>query len=147
MIYQDYTLGIVNYGFQKICLSFRLGRVRLPDQSKKDNTIFYINAFCVVLSFYILNIRIIHFYICISANLLTKSYRRGRVQNILKVDFRSKLMDIKMKNKFDNRNGKTFATDTDLTYVIRKFARDNIKLVTKIINQSSKSLTKARVSM
>lgn len=84
---------------------------------------------------------------CISANLNTKAYRRGRLQKIVKVDFRSKLMDFKLKNKFDNRNGKTFATDTDLTYVIRRIARDNIKLVTKLINLSSKSLTKARASM
>lgn len=69
------------------------------------------------------------------------------MQNTIRVDLRSYLADIKMRNKFDNRNGKTLAADIDLTYVIRQFARDNIKLVTKLINLSSKSLTKARASL
>lgn len=82
-----------------------------------------------------------------SANLITKEYKRGRLQKTVRVDFRSSLVDIKLKNKFDNRNGKTFATDMDLTYIIRRITRDNLKLVTKFINLSSKSLTKARASM
>ena len=56
-------------------------------------------------------------------------------------------MDFKMRTKFDNRNFKTLATDVDLTYVIRKVARDNIKFVSKIINLSSKALTKLRTPM
>ena len=63
------------------------------------------------------------------------------------MDLRSKAMDMKLQTKLDNRNMKTIATDIDFTYVVRKIARDNIKFVSKIINLSSKSLTKAKVSL
>ena len=56
-------------------------------------------------------------------------------------------MDLKLKSKFDNRNWRTVATDIDFTYVIRKIARNNIKLVSKIIDLSSKTLTKAKATM
>lgn len=73
-----------------------------------------------------------------------KQYSRGRKLYNVNVDLKSSLMDLKMKSKFDNRNMKTLGTDIDLTYVIRKVARDNIKFVSKVINLSSKALTKLR---
>ena len=63
------------------------------------------------------------------------------------MDMRSSPMDLKLKTKFDNRNWGTIATDIDLTYVIRRLARNNIKLVSKVINLSSKTLTKAKATM
>lgn len=83
----------------------------------------------------------------LSANFITKAFRRGRVQNIVRVDFRSKPMEIKMKSKLDNRNWKTLATDIDLTYVIRGIARDGIKLVSKIMNLSNKKSTLGKAAM
>ena len=65
----------------------------------------------------------------------------------IRTDLRSDLMDVKMKTKFDNRNWGTIATDIDVTYVIRRIARNNIKLVSKISNLSSKTLTKAKTAL
>ena len=76
-----------------------------------------------------------------------KDYRRGRVMLNNKLDFRSPIADIKMKSKLDKRNTKAIATDIDLTYVIRRYARDNIKFISKINNLSSKALTKGKATM
>lgn len=76
-----------------------------------------------------------------------KDYRRNRQLYNIKFDMRSSPMDVKMKTKFDNRNWRTIATDIDLTYVIKKIARNNIKLVSKLIDLSSKTLTKAKATM
>jgi len=74
-------------------------------------------------------------------------YRRGRVQNLVRLDFRSAMADIKLKSKLDNRNMKTIATDVDLTYVIKGIARDNIKFVSKVSNLSNKKSSLGRGSM
>lgn len=82
-----------------------------------------------------------------TAKVVKKEYRRNRNLYNIKLDLRSKPIIVKLKSKLDNRNMKTIATDIDVTYVIPKVARDNIKLVTKVINLSSVSLTKAKTSV
>ena len=64
-----------------------------------------------------------------------------------RMDFFSSMVDLRLQSKIDNRNWKTIATDIDITYNVKRVARDNIKLVGKISNLSTKSLTKARGSM
>lgn len=86
-------------------------------------------------------------FIAISAKWRLKSYRRGRSLNYVNFAFESTPMYIKTKGKFDNRNMKTLAADIDLTYIIKGIARDNVKFASKLMNWSTKTLTKARLSM
>lgn len=81
------------------------------------------------------------------AGKLNKAEKRRRSVFNTKLDFRSSPADFSIKARFDKRSKGSIASDIDITYVIRRIARNNIKLVSKIINQSSKSLTKARVNM
>jgi len=47
----------------------------------------------------------------------------------------------------DNRNWKTIATDIDIAYVIPRIARDGLKIVSKITNQSNTKSTLGKFSM
>ncbi|XP_052777718.1 uncharacterized protein LOC128215025 [Mya arenaria] len=85
--------------------------------------------------------------VSLSAKWRLKSYRRGRSLNYVNFAFESTPMYIKTKGKFDNRNMKTLAADIDLTYIIKGIARDNVKFASKLMNWSTKTLTKARLSM
>ncbi|XP_045158693.2 uncharacterized protein LOC123524511 [Mercenaria mercenaria] len=78
---------------------------------------------------------------------LNKVVKRRRSIYNTKLDFRSSPADFLLKAKFDKRSAGTVASDIDFTYVIRRIARNNIKLVSKITNQSSKSLTKAKAAI
>ena len=78
---------------------------------------------------------------------MNKAVKRRRSIYNTKLDFTSGPADFALKAKFDKRAAGTLASDIDFTYVIRRVARNNLKLVSKITNQSSKTLTKAKAAM
>ena len=73
--------------------------------------------------------------------------RRNRVLTRTKVNIGSGPMDVALDAKIDNRNFRTIASDIQFAYVIRRVARNNIKLVSKFINLSSSSLLKGKSTM
>ena len=108
----------------------------------------YANRYDSILHVFIdVLIHSVHYYTLLSGGVTQRQYRRGRVLYNVKVDLRTPLVDTQMRTKLDNRNFKTIASDIDMKYVIRKVARDSVKLVTKVNNLSSKSLTKLKGSM
>ena len=79
-----------------------------------------------------------------TATVSKKQYRRGRELYTTKFNIKSSPATIKLVSKLDNRNMKKIAASVDLAYVIKKFARDQIKLTTTVNNLSTKSLTKGK---
>lgn len=73
--------------------------------------------------------------------------KRNRVLYRNRLNFASSPLDLAVDAKLDNRNYRTIATDIDLSYVIRRVARNNIKMVSKISNLSSRALLKGKSAL
>ncbi|XP_052775371.1 uncharacterized protein LOC128213563 isoform X2 [Mya arenaria] len=71
----------------------------------------------------------------------------GRVLYRTNLNFASSPADFRLIWKVDNRNYRVITNDFDFTYVIRQVARNSIKIVSKVINQSGKTLSKGKANM
>lgn len=78
---------------------------------------------------------------------MTKKMANQRSIYNTKVDFRSGPADFSVTGKIDNKKFRSIGTNFDITYVIRKIARNNIKIVSKVTNLSASALTKGKGNM
>ncbi|KAL3871442.1 hypothetical protein ACJMK2_039441 [Sinanodonta woodiana] len=83
--------------------------------------------------------------VSLKGKFLTNTNKRGSSLTA-NVDVKSSLLEMILKGKFDKKPEGSLSTDIDLTYFVKQYTRNNIKFVSKIINMSTKTLTKARAT-